>query len=187
MILESALFASHLLIGCFFKGFLFWVKKSFSVFLFVFFCFYFYYLFLPIWSKLELWILMEDCEAATNILILLFACLFFFCFIFYFQYWVSQGNKWCDFYKIFISNNPSSIRNHELGKQIAPMSKLKQWVLRTAFAYINMVKIYVYSYIIFYDGDSIYHGFFKCCKSCWYWFTFFLHIFKKQRVAIRRI
>ncbi len=33
----------------------------------------------------------------------------------YFQYWVSQGNKWCDFCKIYISNNPSSIRNHELG------------------------------------------------------------------------
>ncbi|CAM8935349.1 unnamed protein product [Rhodiola kirilowii] len=31
------------------------------------------------------------------------------------EYWVSQGNKWCDFCKIFISNNPSSIRNHELG------------------------------------------------------------------------
>ncbi|GAV61358.1 zf-U1 domain-containing protein [Cephalotus follicularis] len=31
------------------------------------------------------------------------------------EYWVSQGNKWCDFCKIYISNNPSSIRNHELG------------------------------------------------------------------------
>lgn len=31
------------------------------------------------------------------------------------EYWVSQGNKWCDFCKIFISSNPSSIRNHELG------------------------------------------------------------------------
>ncbi|KAL9691552.1 hypothetical protein QQ045_011976 [Rhodiola kirilowii] len=31
------------------------------------------------------------------------------------EYWVSQGNKWCDFCKLFISNNPSSIRNHELG------------------------------------------------------------------------
>ncbi|XP_039039853.1 zinc finger protein ZOP1-like [Hibiscus syriacus] len=31
------------------------------------------------------------------------------------EYWVSQGNKWCDVCKIFISNNPSSIRNHELG------------------------------------------------------------------------
>ena len=60
---------------------------------------------------------MGDCEAAPNILILLFVCLFFFCFIFYFQYWVSQGNKWCDFCKIFISNNPSSIRNHELGQR----------------------------------------------------------------------
>ncbi|KAK4563040.1 hypothetical protein RGQ29_005508 [Quercus rubra] len=28
---------------------------------------------------------------------------------------MTEGNKWCDFYKIFISNNPSSIRNHELG------------------------------------------------------------------------
>jgi WW domain-binding protein 4 len=33
------------------------------------------------------------------------------------QYWVSQGNKWCDFCKIFISNNPTSIRNHELGQR----------------------------------------------------------------------
>lgn len=31
------------------------------------------------------------------------------------QFWVSQGNKWCDFCKIYISNNPASIRNHELG------------------------------------------------------------------------
>lgn len=33
------------------------------------------------------------------------------------QYWVSQGNKWCDFCKIFISSNPISIRNHELGQR----------------------------------------------------------------------
>ncbi|KAL6861820.1 hypothetical protein ACP4OV_017520 [Aristida adscensionis] len=33
------------------------------------------------------------------------------------EYWVSQGNKWCDFCKIFISNNPFSIRTHELGKR----------------------------------------------------------------------
>ncbi|XP_010523212.1 PREDICTED: zinc finger protein ZOP1 [Tarenaya hassleriana] len=31
------------------------------------------------------------------------------------EYWVSQGNKWCEFCKIFIQNNPTSIRNHELG------------------------------------------------------------------------
>lgn len=31
------------------------------------------------------------------------------------EYWVSQGNKWCDFCKIFISSNPASIRNHDLG------------------------------------------------------------------------
>ncbi|XP_022876299.1 zinc finger protein ZOP1 isoform X2 [Olea europaea var. sylvestris] len=31
------------------------------------------------------------------------------------EFWVSQGNKWCDFCKIYISNNPASIRNHELG------------------------------------------------------------------------
>jgi len=30
---------------------------------------------------------------------------------------VSQGNKWCDFCKIFIANNPFSIRTHELGKR----------------------------------------------------------------------
>lgn len=47
------------------------------------------------------------------------------------EYWVSQGNKWCDFCKIYISNNPSSIRNHELGtrhkdavaKKLADMRK----------------------------------------------------------------
>lgn len=33
------------------------------------------------------------------------------------EYWVSQGNKWCDFCKIYIANNPSSIRNHELGQR----------------------------------------------------------------------
>lgn len=33
------------------------------------------------------------------------------------QYWVSQGNKWCDFCKIFISSNPISIKNHELGQR----------------------------------------------------------------------
>ncbi|KAK6136857.1 hypothetical protein DH2020_029412 [Rehmannia glutinosa] len=33
------------------------------------------------------------------------------------EYWVSQGNKWCDTCKIFISNNPASIRNHELGQR----------------------------------------------------------------------
>ncbi|RAL49383.1 hypothetical protein DM860_012816 [Cuscuta australis] len=33
------------------------------------------------------------------------------------EYWVSQGNKWCDFCKIFLSNNPSSVRNHELGQR----------------------------------------------------------------------
>ncbi|KAL2923979.1 Zinc finger protein ZOP1 [Bienertia sinuspersici] len=33
------------------------------------------------------------------------------------EYWVSQGNKWCDFCKIFISNNPATIRNHEMGQR----------------------------------------------------------------------
>ncbi|XWS68000.1 hypothetical protein CRYUN_Cryun04dG0052500 [Craigia yunnanensis] len=33
------------------------------------------------------------------------------------EFWVSQGNKWCDFCKIYLSNNPSSIRNHELGQR----------------------------------------------------------------------
>lgn len=49
------------------------------------------------------------------------------------QYWVSQGNKWCDFCKIYLSNNPASIRNHELGtrhkdnvaKKLADMRKDK--------------------------------------------------------------
>lgn len=30
---------------------------------------------------------------------------------------MSQGNKWCDFCKIFLSNNPATIRNHELGQR----------------------------------------------------------------------
>ncbi|XP_010268717.1 PREDICTED: zinc finger protein ZOP1 [Nelumbo nucifera] len=33
------------------------------------------------------------------------------------EYWVSQGNKWCDFCKIYIANNPMSIRTHELGQR----------------------------------------------------------------------
>ncbi|VYS48596.1 unnamed protein product [Arabidopsis thaliana] len=33
------------------------------------------------------------------------------------EYWVSQGNKWCEFCKIWIQNNPTSIRNHDLGKR----------------------------------------------------------------------
>ncbi|XP_071717096.1 zinc finger protein ZOP1 [Rutidosis leptorrhynchoides] len=33
------------------------------------------------------------------------------------EYWVSQGKKWCDLCKIFIANNPSSIKNHELGSK----------------------------------------------------------------------
>ncbi|XP_074274001.1 zinc finger protein ZOP1 [Silene latifolia] len=49
------------------------------------------------------------------------------------EYWVSQGNHWCDFCKIYLSNNPATIRNHELGtrhkdnvtKRIADMRKDK--------------------------------------------------------------
>ncbi|KAI4310360.1 hypothetical protein MLD38_035343 [Melastoma candidum] len=33
------------------------------------------------------------------------------------EFWVSQGNKWCDFCKIYLSNNPATIRNHELGQR----------------------------------------------------------------------
>lgn len=33
------------------------------------------------------------------------------------QYWVSQGNKWCEFCKIYIANNNLSIRTHELGQR----------------------------------------------------------------------
>ncbi|KAL5706026.1 hypothetical protein ACHQM5_024241 [Ranunculus cassubicifolius] len=33
------------------------------------------------------------------------------------EYWVSQGNKWCDICKIFISNNPMSIGTHERGEK----------------------------------------------------------------------
>ncbi|KAH7297274.1 hypothetical protein KP509_26G063000 [Ceratopteris richardii] len=33
------------------------------------------------------------------------------------EYWVSQGNKWCDFCKIYIANNAASIRTHEAGKR----------------------------------------------------------------------
>ncbi|MCO5586572.1 hypothetical protein L7F22_040513 [Adiantum nelumboides] len=32
-------------------------------------------------------------------------------------YWVSQGNKWCDFCKIYIANNSASIRTHEAGQR----------------------------------------------------------------------
>ncbi|CAL9127204.1 unnamed protein product, partial [Musa textilis] len=31
--------------------------------------------------------------------------------------WVSQGNKWCDFCKIYIANNTLSIRTRELGQR----------------------------------------------------------------------
>ncbi|KAK9756562.1 hypothetical protein RND81_01G106800 [Saponaria officinalis] len=49
------------------------------------------------------------------------------------EYWVSQGNHWCDFCKLYISNNPATIRNHEQGtrhkdnvtKRIADMRKEK--------------------------------------------------------------
>lgn len=59
------------------------------------------------------------------------SCLLLLSLFLYLQYWVSQGNKWCDFCKIYISNNPSSIRNHELGtrhkdavaKKLADMRK----------------------------------------------------------------
>jgi WW domain-binding protein 4 len=33
------------------------------------------------------------------------------------EYWVSQGKKWCDYCKIYIANNPSSLRNHEYGQR----------------------------------------------------------------------
>lgn len=33
------------------------------------------------------------------------------------QYWVSQGKKWCDYCKIFIANNATSLRNHEIGQR----------------------------------------------------------------------
>lgn len=33
------------------------------------------------------------------------------------EYWVSQGNKWCDYCKIFIANNPATIRTHEFGQR----------------------------------------------------------------------
>ncbi|KAJ7559056.1 hypothetical protein O6H91_04G067800 [Diphasiastrum complanatum] len=33
------------------------------------------------------------------------------------EYWVSQGNKWCDYCKIYIANNPVSIRTHEFGQR----------------------------------------------------------------------
>ncbi|KAI5084705.1 hypothetical protein GOP47_0000874 [Adiantum capillus-veneris] len=39
---------------------------------------------------------------------------FFLCIV---QYWVSQGNKWCDFCKIYIANNSASIRTHEAGQR----------------------------------------------------------------------
>lgn len=33
------------------------------------------------------------------------------------QYWVSQGKKWCDYCKIYIANNATSLRNHEFGQR----------------------------------------------------------------------
>ncbi|KAG0625500.1 hypothetical protein M758_2G060300 [Ceratodon purpureus] len=33
------------------------------------------------------------------------------------EYWVSQGKKWCDYCKIFIANNATSLRNHEIGQR----------------------------------------------------------------------
>eukprot|EP00249_Psilotum_nudum_P017544 c26381_g1_i2 orf=252-1037(-) len=33
------------------------------------------------------------------------------------EYWVSQGNKWCEYCKIFIANNPVTIRTHEFGQR----------------------------------------------------------------------
>lgn len=33
------------------------------------------------------------------------------------QYWVSQGKKWCDYCKIYIANNTTSLRNHEFGQR----------------------------------------------------------------------
>lgn len=39
---------------------------------------------------------------------------FLFCNV---QYWVSQGKKWCDYCKIYIANNATSLRNHEFGQR----------------------------------------------------------------------
>lgn len=33
------------------------------------------------------------------------------------QYWVSQGKKWCEYCKVFIANNATSLRNHEVGQR----------------------------------------------------------------------
>ncbi len=33
------------------------------------------------------------------------------------QYWVSQGKKWCEYCKVFIANNATSLRNHEIGQR----------------------------------------------------------------------
>lgn len=38
-------------------------------------------------------------------------------FLWALQYWVSQGKKWCDYCKIFIANNATSLRNHEIGQR----------------------------------------------------------------------
>lgn len=58
------------------------------------------------------------CLGVTDELISFLDFLFHtYVFFFPLQYWVSQGNKWCDFCKIYISNNPSSIRNHDLGQR----------------------------------------------------------------------
>ncbi|GBG73959.1 hypothetical protein CBR_g17671 [Chara braunii] len=33
------------------------------------------------------------------------------------EYWVSQGNKWCEYCRIYIANNATSIRMHEFGNR----------------------------------------------------------------------
>lgn len=82
-----------------------------------------------------------------------------------FQYWVSQGNKWCDFCKIYISNNPSSIRNHELGqrhkdnvaKRLAAMRKeniakeKEQKETARAIEQIEAVRVLLFIYIYIID------------------------------------
>jgi len=94
---------------------------------------------------------------------------FLYSFLFYgFQYWVSQGNKWCDFCKIYISNNPSSIRNHELGqrhkdnvaKRLAAMRKeniakeKEQKETARAIEQIEAVRLLLLFYIYITDIDA---------------------------------
>ena len=94
---------------------------------------------------------------------------------------MSQGNKWCDFCKIFISNNPLSVRNHDLGKRhkdnvaarLATMRKesaakeKEQKVAAKALAQIESVSLNRYFLLLEKDFWSINTRFCIACNSCY--------------------